>query len=629
MLDTQGGSDPSQRVNVIADPRSNSVLVRASNPARAQMARDLVARIDTPQSRAGNLHVVYLRNAQAVKLAEVLRGALTGQSTTLGGTDGFARGGSRPWGGGLLAGGGASTLDASHPVQSNHGGTGGGLGSGMGASGRFGQGGDAYGRDPQGTAFSAGGATVQADATTNTLIISAPEPLYRSLREVIDQLDQRRAQVLVESLIVEVSSENAAEFGIQWMVGADGLSSSGTNVIGGTNLAGSGLSLTPTTGTSLDALGPGLSLGVVKGTVDALGNQIINLGFLARAMQNMTGTNILSTPNLLTLDNEEASIIVGQTVPFVTGSYVTNSGDGSGNPFQTIEREDVGLTLRIRPQISEGGTVKLDLYQEVSSIDNAAVSNAGIITRKRALETSVLVDDGQIIVLGGLLEDAGGDGTQSVPILGDIPILGSLFRYDKRKRSKTNLMIFLRPHIVRNSQDSRRVSLDRYDYMRRIQDNSRPEQRWPLPAIDTPQLPALGPSGQPAGQELDLRPENAGHTLRQAPPPTTSSVEVHPAPARPAPASTAGGAPAIAGDAARVAPGGPATVLEVAHADSAAEASRIVERVRATGLMAYTQVAPGGAGTLVRARVARDPESLAAATALLRSLGYQPEPVRP
>jgi len=637
LMDTQGGNDPTLRVNVIADPRSNSVLVRAGNPARARLARDLVARLDNPQSQAGNLHVVYLRNAQAVKLAEVLRGALTGQSNTQGGTAGQAAGGlgrgsGSPWSGGGQAGGASGLLDAARSAQSGNGGLNGGLGTGTGMSGRLGQGNDsgAYAQDTQGTAFSAGGATVQADPTTNTLIISAPEPLYRSLREVIDQLDQRRAQVLVESLIVEVSSEDAAEFGVQWMLGADRLDSGGTNFIGGTNLGGSGLNLSPATGTSLDALGSGLSLGVINGTVDALGNQIINLGFLARAMQKLQGTNILSTPNLLTLDNEEASIIVGQTVPFVTGSYVTNSGDGSSNPFQTIEREDVGLTLRIRPQISEGGTVKLDLYQEVSSIDNTAVSNAGIITRKRALETSVLVDDGQIIVLGGLLEDSSDNGTQSVPVLGDIPILGALFRYDKRNRTKTNLMIFLRPHIVRNSQDSRRVSMDRYDYMRRVQDNARPEQRWPLPKADTPRLPALEPSGQPAGQELDLRPGHADRTLRQPPPATASSVEVHPAPARPEPAAApAGGPPAIASEAARADRDGPAAVLEIARTDSAAEAGRIVDQVRATGLMAYTQVAPGGAGTLVRTRVARDRESIAAAIALLRNLGFKPEPVQP
>ena len=296
----------------------------------------------------------------------------------------------------------------------------------------------------QAVSYSAGGATIQADPATNSLIISAPEPLYRSLREVIDQLDQRRAQVLVESLIVEVSEAKAAEFGIQWMTGAGNINSGGTSFIGGTNLGGSGLSGKGPT--SIDALGGGMTLGVVKGTVDVLGNKVINLGVLARAMQNTGEANILSTPNLLTLDNQSASILVGKTVPFVTGQYVTNGSNGSNNPFQTIEREDVGLKLNIRPQISEGGTVKLDIYQEVSSIDESRSSiTNGIVTNKRAIDTSVLVDDGQIIVLGGLLEDSVTLSSNAVPGLSAIPVLGNLFRYDSRKRTKTNLMVFLRP----------------------------------------------------------------------------------------------------------------------------------------------------------------------------------------
>ncbi|CAM4063335.1 type II secretion system secretin GspD [Bordetella bronchialis] len=629
MMDTRGGSDASQQVTVAADPRSNSVLVRAANPARAQLARQLVMRLDNPQASAGNLHVVYLRNAQAVKLAGVLRGALTGQSDNRGGAAGASGGGA---GGGDYGGsgyrGGTSVMNPSQTTQTQNALNGGA--DGMNASQRFGQGAGNADRDAQGSAFSANGATVTADPTTNTLIISAPEPLYRSLREVIDELDQRRAQVLVESLIVEVSSDDAAQFGIQWMFGGNGFNGNGTTAFGGTNLNGSGINLTSSTPTTLDALGSGLNLGVVKGTVDALGHQIINLGVLARAMQGMQGTNILSTPNLLTLDNEQASIIVGQTVPFVTGSYVTNSGDGSSNPFQTIEREDVGLTLKLRPQISEGGTVKLDLYQEVSSIDDTATSSAGIITRKRALDTSVLVDDGQIIVLGGLLEDSGTSGTQSVPILGDIPVIGSLFRYTSRRRTKTNLMIFLRPHIVRSSQDSRRLTLDRYDYMRRVQDNAQPPHSWPLPDTDTPHLPPLGSDAQPlSSRPVDLRPANAEQSLRQDPPPTVTDTRIYPpAPRLPEPAASLQGLPAVASQAANPDAGGQALVLQIARADSPAQAQQIVQRVASTGLRAYTQVAPGGAGVLVRTRVARDPATAGAAAEMLTRLGYRPETIR-
>lgn len=445
MLDTPG-NDVAQRITVVADPRSNSVLVRAGSPARLDLARDLIRRIDSPDSRKGNLHVVYLRNAQAVQLAEVLRAALTGQA-------------------GAPAAGAAKPAAAPAPTAKDAGRTAATLPVAQGAAPAE----PALGSPAaSGTvAFSAGGATVQADPSTNTLIISAPDPVYRSLREVIDQLDQRRAQVLVESLIVEVNAENAAEFGIQWMTGGGHIADGGSGFVGGANLGGSGLN--PKGVTTLDSLAAGLSLGVVKGTVNVLGQQIVNLGVLARALQRQGGTNILSTPNLMTLDNEEASIMVGRTVPFVTGQYTT-SGDGASNPFQTIEREDVGLTLKVRPQISEGGTVKLALYQEVSSIDTAfSVSGNTPVTRKRALSTNVLVDDGQIIVLGGLLEDSIEDGTQAVPLLGDVPLIGNLFKYEKRKRTKTNLMVFLRPHIVRNAQDSQSLSLDRYNYMRAVQ----------------------------------------------------------------------------------------------------------------------------------------------------------------
>uniref|UniRef100_UPI0028A90488 type II secretion system secretin GspD n=2 Tax=Achromobacter TaxID=222 RepID=UPI0028A90488 len=384
----------------------------------------------------------------------------------------------------------------------------------------------------QAVSYSAGGATIQADPATNSLIISAPEPLYRSLREVIDQLDQRRAQVLVESLIVEVSEEKAAEFGIQWMTGAGNINGNGTSFIGGTNLGGSGI--TGNGPTSIDAIGRGLSLGVVKGTVDVLGNEVINLGVLARAMQNTGEANILSTPNLLTLDNQSASILVGKTVPFVTGQYVTSGSNGSSNPFQTIEREDVGLKLNIRPQISEGGAVKLDIYQEVSSIDESrSTPTTGIVTNKRAIDTSVLIDDGQIIVLGGLLEDNVTLTSNSVPGLGSLPVIGSLFRYDTRKRTKTNLMVFLRPYVVRDANRSASVTMDRYDYMRRAQGAVQPRDHWALPDMQAPILPLPGSAPSVSNNAYDLRPEQQAQTLRRPPPTTVETFAVRQYPGAP------------------------------------------------------------------------------------------------
>lgn len=507
LLDTRAGGDTAQQTVVVADPRSNSVLLRASSPDKLVLARDLIQRIDSPESRAGNLHVVYLRNAQATRLAEVLRGALGGQSSGSGsGNTGSSASGNLSSGqSGTMQGGtgNASAMTGmsgmNNAAKSNTGYSANKSNTMGGSTGTLG-GSDNNHMQP--VAFTAGGATVQADPSTNTLIISAPDPLYRSLREVIDQLDQRRAQVLVESLIVEVNADDAAEFGIQWSAGANNLNSGNTSFIGGANLGGSGINPNPQGRTTIDALATGLSLGVVKGTVNILGSQILNLGVLARAMQSKINANVLSTPNLMTMDNEEASIIVGQTVPFVTGQYTT-SGDGSSNPFQTITREDVGLTLRIRPQISEGGTVKLALYQEVSSLDPASTQATGIITRKRALQTNVLVDDGQIIVLGGLLEDTMSGGTSSVPLLGDIPLLGNLFRYDTRSRKKTNLMIFLRPHIVRNAADGASVTLDRYNYMRAAQGRLPAQSTWFAPDTGMRQLPQF--ERNPNTGLLDLR----------------------------------------------------------------------------------------------------------------------------
>jgi len=517
LLDTQS-SDPTQRIAVVADPRSNSVLVRSGSPARTRLARDLIMKLDAQQNRAGNLHVVYMRNAQATRIAEVLGGLLTGQANSAPGATGGTSGGA-------AAQGGARTQNAAPGMAAQAAGM-----AGMSGSNKGGLSGEQErisreDNSTQAVSYSAGGATIQADPATNSLIISAPEPLYRSLREVIDQLDQRRAQVLVESLIVEVSEAKAAEFGIQWMTGAGNINSDGTSFIGGTNLGGSGI--TGKGPTTIDGIGSGLSLGVVKGTVDVLGNKVINLGVLARAMENTGEANILSTPNLLTLDNQSASILVGKTVPFVTGQYVTSGSNGSTNPFQTIEREDVGLKLNIRPQISEGGAVKLDIYQEVSSIDESrSNSTTGIVTNKRAIDTSVLIDDGQIIVLGGLLEDNVTLSTNSVPLLGSLPVIGSLFRYDSRKRTKTNLMVFLRPYVVRDANRTAGVTMDRYDYMRRAQAAVQPGQHWALPDMQAPMLPAPGSAPSVSNNAYDLRPEHQAETLRRPAPVTAQSFAV-------------------------------------------------------------------------------------------------------
>jgi general secretion pathway protein D len=247
--------------------------------------------------------------------------------------------------------------------------------------------------------------------------------------------------------------------------------------------------------------GNGLNLGIFRQS----GGQL-TLGAIARALETDDKTNILSMPNLITLDNEEARIIVGQNVPFITGQFTTPaSGGGAGvNPFQTIERKDIGLSLRVRPQISEGGTVKMAIYQETSAIQSTTTS--GLITSKRSIDTNVLVDDGQIIVLGGLLDDNLQDGTEKVPGLGDIPLLGQLFKYQTRSRVKTNLMVFLRPTVIRTNEQSVNVASDRYNYIRNAEITGQPQPSIALPNIGGPMLPPMENGAVSGGGLLNMRP---------------------------------------------------------------------------------------------------------------------------
>ncbi|WP_421534607.1 type II secretion system secretin GspD [Pseudomonas marginalis] len=496
LLETQG-ADQTQKINVVGDPRSNSIIIRSGSPERTELARNLIYKLDNAQSNPSNMHVVYLRNAQAAKLAQSLRGLLTGESDSGVSDDGRGKLSA-------MGGNGNSSQGTSNAQNSSGTPTGSGVQSGYGqATGSSTSSGNTA--NEQDTAFSAGGVTIQADATTNTLLISAPDPLYRNLREVIDMLDQRRAQVVIESLIVEVGEDDATEFGVQWQAG----NLAGKGGFGGVNLGGSGVVGTPASPTSIDVLPKGLNIGVVNGTVDIPGiGKVLDLKVLARALKSKGGTNVLSTPNLLTLDNEAASIFVGQTIPFVTGSYVTGGGGTSNNPFQTVQREEVGLKLNVRPQISEGGTVKLDIYQEVSTVDTRASVSAGTVTNKRAIDTSILLDDGQIMVLGGLLQDGYSQSNDAVPWLSDIPGLGALFRNEKRSVSKTNLMVFLRPYIIRDSGAGRSITLNRYEFMRRAQGGLQPEHSWAMPDVQAPQLPSVEkaiPGGQQQGPRAVIR----------------------------------------------------------------------------------------------------------------------------
>jgi general secretion pathway protein D len=461
-------------ISVLADPRTNSVIVRAPTVARANLAKSLIAKLDQPTSQPGNVHVVYLRNADAIKLAQTLRAVVASDRGDAG----------------TAPAGNAAPQAQAQAQQTSL--TSGGQQTQLG--------GGALNSQQAPTTLPSGGPAgyIQADAATNSLIITASEPVYRNLRTVIDQLDARRAQVYIESLIVEVSADKAAELGIQWL-GLSGDKSSAYRIGGGTSFSSAGNNLInqaiakTTTGNPI-APNNGLNLGIFR----QIGGQL-TLGALAHALETQDGANILSIPNLVTLDNEEARIIVGQNVPFITGQYTTTAS-GSSNPFQTIERRDVGLALRVKPQVSEGGTIKLQIYQETSAVQDST-NAAGIITSKRSIESNVLVDDGQIVVLGGLLEDRLTDGTEKVPGLGDVPVLGNLFKYQTRKRTKTNLMVFLRPIVLRNPEQSVDITADRYDYIRGVQRAQQATQSSLLSGSGAPELPPLQ-NGHPVGGSL-------------------------------------------------------------------------------------------------------------------------------
>jgi general secretion pathway protein D len=444
-----GQSDSGFKTTIIAEPRSNALIVRAANPARVALVKSLVARLDQPTVQGdggtGNIHVVMLKNADATKLAATLRAVMTGEAKAAAPTGGV---------GGIAAA----------PLTGN----------------------------------TTTGGQVQADVATNALIITAPDPQYRQLRAVIDQLDARRAQVFVESLIAEVNADRAAEFGIQWQ---GPIGKAGDSAIGllGTNFGSGAKNII------------GLATGAATGTLPAAGlnigvatqnNGVYTLGFLARFLESNGDGNILSTPNLLTLDNEEAKIVIGQNVPFVTGQYTNSNSGGTGsvNPFQTIERKDVGLTLKVKPQISENGTVKLTIFQEVSSVQASSINSAsGLITNKRSIESNVLVDDGSIVVLGGLLQDEYSGNNDRVPGLADIPFFGALFRSEARSRKKTNLMVFLRPVVVRDASGSDALSNSRYDQMRGVQQDTQPLPSTTMPINASPVMPALvPPAAKPA-----------------------------------------------------------------------------------------------------------------------------------
>jgi len=481
---TSGQSvDAGQRVLLQAEPRSNSLILRAASRARMDQAKTLIEHFDQPNATPGNINVIYLRNAQATKLAPLLRAVLAADPNFVaqaGNGTSLSASASNTAGGGLTGmSNSTSTLGSPSPPS-----PGPASSSGQGQSG-------GGGSDRSGLA-----GMIQADPATNALIISAPDPLYRNIHAIVDKLDVRPAQVMIETLVAEISGDSASEFGVQWQ-SLTGLNKNNTSGIGGTNFGGAGQNIIGGA-QNLTTLGQGLNVGVVDGSINIPGvGTVTNIGVLARALETKVNANILSRPNIQTLDNEEGKFLVGQNVPFVTGSYSSTTSTATVSPFQTFERHDVGLQLRVKPQISEGGSVRLTIYIEDSSVSPGS-SGTNLVLNKRSFETSVIVQDGSFVVISGMIQDQVNENQYKVPLLADIPGLGYLFRYDTREHVKTQTMVFLRPVVVRDEAASQALTADRYGYIRNELDAAAPMHHLLLQDMSVQPLPDLPAAPAPA-----------------------------------------------------------------------------------------------------------------------------------
>ncbi len=402
MLAQDKKTDPQISQPIVVADERTNTIFIGGEVAGRLQLRAMIGHLDTPTESVGNTHVMYLRYAKAKDLVPVLSGVADSQVK--------------------------EKLKNQPNAQAIY--------------------------------------HIQAEDTTNTLVLTAPPDVFKALSSVVRQLDVRRAQVLVEAIIAEVSSDRAADLGVQWLFDGSPKGSGPVGSIGfGKGTGGNILEIGAT------ALAGGVP--VVDGMMVGAGkfdDPDLNFGVLLRALEGDGVTNVLSTPSIVTLDNQAAEIVVGQQVPFVTGSFSQAAGAGGAvNPFQTIKRENVGITLKVVPQINEGSSIKLDIEQAVDSINTTATGASDIVTNTRSIKTSVLVDDGKMIVLGGLIKDDLLESESKVPLLGDIPLLGMLFRSKSAKKIKTNLMIFLKPTILRDLEDSVRVTSAKYNYIRNKQ----------------------------------------------------------------------------------------------------------------------------------------------------------------
>ncbi len=422
---------------VVADERTNSVLLSGSQSERLKY-RGLIAYLDEPTQTGGDTRVRYLNYADAKDLAAKLQAQFGGQGAT--------------------AAAGAKGAPAAQQQ----------------------------------------GVTIWADQGTNALVINAPAKVLKDMMAVIDKIDIPRAQVAVDAIIVELTEQKAAQLGVTWVSNGSGsspilgLTNFGSTIPGVVQLGTAAQGSTP----SAASIPDGVTIGVGK-----ISDTGTSWAALISALRGDGTTNVISTPHIVTLDNQEAEIRVGQEVPFVTGQFTNTGGSNAAgvvNPFQTIQREEVGTNLKITPQINEGSGVKLTIEQETSSISAGATGAVDLVTNKRTISTSVFVEDGQVLVLGGLMDNQLTQNDERVPGLGRIPGLGWLFRARKTNRTKTNLMVFIRPTILRTNEQSRFLTDTKYNYIRNLQQQEAQKRVHLMREEKSPVLPALPPPAKPA-----------------------------------------------------------------------------------------------------------------------------------
>jgi general secretion pathway protein D len=483
----EGSSAP---VKVVADERTNSVLISGEKSLRLKI-KALIVNLDTPMQTGGDTQVRYLRYADAEKIADKLKGQASASAKALGGPQGSAP----------AAGGGGANVDAS--------------------------------------------VTIWADVATNALIITAPPKIMKSLMAVIDKLDIRRAQVQVEAIIVEVDVNKSSNLGVQWILYGQGNSTvpaavtnfpgSGTGIVNLVASALGGVATTATT-TATATTGAGAAAAALAGNTGATlaigrynATSGTNFAAIVQALRSDGTSNIISTPSLITMNNEEAEVKVTQEIPLITGSYTnsTQSVAGTSSPFETIQREEVGTILKVTPHINEGNSVQLKIEQEDSSPGAKLTNSADISTNKRSIKTTVLIEDGGVIVLGGLMSDTVTETEDRVPGLGAIPLIGNLFKSRSGSRQKKNLLVFIRPNILRDAIATESTSEGKYDEMRRDEKSLNHGRIMLLPGEKQPVIPAVPP--------------NSG--IPVPPPPSTNPGGATPNP--PMPQSTPGPAAAV------------------------------------------------------------------------------------